>query len=127
MGQAVGRPQREPLRSLTATERSALDALARAGSERAERVARAKALLAVADSASFTAAAQQAGRRSPVAVRGLVARFNREGIQAVAPGHGGGPPQVYGACGVHKSGLSGCGVRSCRTARCGPLAHALGA
>ena len=96
MGQPLGRPQREPLRSLTAAERSALDALTRAGSERADRVARAKALLAVADGASFTAAAQQAGRRSHVAVGRLVARFNGEGIPAVEPGHGGGPPRAYG-------------------------------
>jgi len=87
---------------VTAEERSALDALAQAGSERADRVARAKALLAVADGASFTAAAQPAGRRSHVGVGRLVARFNREGIKAVEPGHGGGPPRAYGPTEVER-------------------------
>ena len=55
--------QKEPLRPLTPAERRALAAVARAGSERADRVARAKALLAVAAGASFAAAARAAGRR----------------------------------------------------------------
>ncbi len=102
MGQPRGRPQREPLRAVTVEEREVLEALARAGSERADRVARAKALLAVADGASFTAAAQQAGQRSHVGVGRLVARFNREGIQAIEPGHGGGPPRAYGPTAVER-------------------------
>ena len=53
-----------------------MERIARAGSERADRVARAKALLAVADGAPFTAAAQAAGRRAGDAVAHLVARFN---------------------------------------------------
>jgi transposase len=89
--------QKVPLRPLTAAEHSALDQIARAGSERADRVARAKALLAVAAGAPFTAAARAAGRRSGVAVRHLVARFNAEGLAAVDPRHGGGPPAQYGA------------------------------
>jgi hypothetical protein len=87
--------QEEPLRPLTPAERRALAAVARAGSERADRVARAKALLAVAAGASFAAAARAAGRTSGVAVRRLVARFNTEGVAAVTPGHGGGPPTRY--------------------------------
>jgi len=89
--------QKVPLRPLTAAEHSALDQIARAGSERADRVARAKALLAVAAGAPFTAAARAAGRRSGVAVRHLVARSNAEGLAAVDPRHGGGPPAQYGA------------------------------
>src|SRR5919202_1435545 len=89
--------QKVPLRPLTAEERSALEQLARAGSERAERVARAKALLAVAAGAPFTTAARVAGRRSGVAVGHLVARFNPEGLAAVDPRHGGGPPVQYRA------------------------------
>ena len=89
--------QKVPLRPLTAAERSALEQLARTGSERADRVARAKALLAVAAGAPFTTAARVAGRRSGVAVRHLVARFNAEGLAAVDPRHGGGPPLQYGA------------------------------
>jgi transposase len=95
----MSRRQKEPLRPLTEGERRALTALARAGSERADRVARATALLAVADGASFTAAARAAGRRSGDTVRGWVARFNREGVAAVTPGQGGGAggaPRRYG-------------------------------
>jgi transposase len=90
-------PQREPLRAPTADERAALAAVARAGSERADRVARAKALLAVADGAPFAAAARAAGRRAGAAVAKLAARFNKEGLAALAPRHGGGPPPAYGA------------------------------
>jgi hypothetical protein len=89
--------QRIRLRPLTAAERTALERVARAGSERATRVARAKALLAVADWASCTAAARAAGRRAGDAVAPLVARFNDEGIAALEPRHGGGPPVRYGA------------------------------
>jgi transposase len=70
--------------------------IARAGSERADRVARAKAVLAVADGAAFTDAARAAGRRSGEAVAGLVARFNREGLAALEPRHGGGATVQYG-------------------------------
>ena len=89
--------QKVPLRPLTRAERSALEQLDRAGSERADRVARAKALLAVAGGAPFTAAARASGRRSGVAVRHLVTRFNTDGLAAVDPRHGGGPPVQYGA------------------------------
>jgi hypothetical protein len=89
--------QKEPLRRLTAAERAALEEIARAGSERADRVARAKALLAVAAGKRFTAAAQAVGRRSGDAVAALVARFNKEGLAALDPRHGGGPAVVYDA------------------------------
>jgi hypothetical protein len=82
---------------VTPGERAELARLARAGSERADRVARAKALLAVADGARFTDAARAAGRRSGDAVAALVRRFNREGLAAVDPGHGGGAAVVYGS------------------------------
>jgi transposase len=58
-------------------------------------VARAKALLAVADGQSYTVAAQASGRRSGDAVRQLVERFNREGLAALTPGHGGGAKTQY--------------------------------
>jgi hypothetical protein len=92
----MGRPPKEPLRPLTASERAALEQLARATSERADRVTRAKLLLAVADGATFTAAAQRVGRRHGNAVGALVTRFNREGLAAVTPRYGGGPPSQYG-------------------------------
>jgi len=87
--------QQEPLRPWTAAERGALEQIARAGSERADRVARAKALLAVAAGRRFTDAARAAGRRSGDAVAKLVARFNKEGLVALDPQHAGGPPVVY--------------------------------
>jgi len=89
--------QKEPLRPLTAAERVALEQVARARSEQAERVARAKALLAVAAGKRFTEAAHEVGRRSGDAVAQLVARFNAEGLAALDPRHGGGPPVVYDA------------------------------
>jgi hypothetical protein len=92
----MARRQTAPLRPLTAAERTELEQVARATSARADHVARAKALLAVADGAPFTGAARAAGRRSGVAVAHLVARFNREGLAALAVRHGGGPPIQYG-------------------------------
>jgi hypothetical protein len=89
--------QKEPLRRLTAAERRALEAIARAGSERADRVARAKALLAVAGGTRFTDAARAVGRRSGDAVAQLVSRFNTEGLAALEPRDAGGPPVVYDA------------------------------
>jgi hypothetical protein len=89
--------QRDPLRPLSAAERRALEQIARAGSERADRVARARALVAVADGQRFTDAARSAGRRSGDAVAQLVSRFNTEGLAALDPRHAGGPPVVYDA------------------------------
>ena len=89
-------PQKCPLRSLTDAERRLLAQVARAPSERADRVARATALLAVADGAAFAAAARAAGRRSGDAVAKLVASFNAEGLAALEARHGGGPPVRYG-------------------------------
>jgi hypothetical protein len=96
-GRTMPHPQKEPMRPLQSEERASLEALARTGSERADRVARAKALLAVADGAGFAAAARTAGRRSGVAVAQLVRRFNAVGLLALTPGHGGGRAVVYDA------------------------------
>ena len=90
------RPQKEPLRPLAAHERATLEEVARSGAERADRVARAKALLAVADGARFTAAARAAGRRSGDGVAKLVARFNADGLAALTTRPGGRPPLRYG-------------------------------
>lgn len=92
----MSRRQKEPLRPLTSEERVLLERVQRACSERAERVARATALLAVADGASYTAAAQRAGRRSGDGVAQLVARFNAHGLAALDSRHGGGPARQYG-------------------------------
>jgi len=89
------RPQKEPLRPLTADEGVALERLSRAQAEPAALVARAKAVLAVAAGQSFTDAARAAGRTSGDAVAHLVARFNHDGLTALIPGHGGGQPKRY--------------------------------
>ena len=91
------RPQNAPLRVLTAGEQTQLERLSRSQTAPAAHVARARALLAVAAGYCFTAAARAAGRRSGDAVAHLVARFNREGLAAVEPGHGGGQPKRYTA------------------------------
>ena len=91
------RPQKDPLRPLTAEERKILKQVARAQSEPASHVARAKALLVVAAGKNYVKAAQAAGRRSGKAVSQLVSRFNQEGLAAIEPRHAGGPQVLYGA------------------------------
>jgi transposase len=93
----MSRRQKEPLRPLAADERGELERVSRAGSERADRVAHAKILLAVADGARLVDAASNAGRRSRHAVAHLVARFNDVGLAALDRPHGGGPAIQYGA------------------------------
>ncbi len=93
----MAHPQKAPLRALTEEERSLLHQMARSQSEPAGRVARAKALLAVAAGAAFTQAAQAAGRRSGDGVARLVAHFNRRGLAALDRQPGGGPPRRYAA------------------------------
>lgn len=90
------RRRKETLRPVRQEEREILEQIARAQSEPASHVARAKALLAVAEGKTYGAAAQAAGRRSNDAVSELVARFNREGLTALEPRHGGGPAIKYG-------------------------------
>lgn len=91
------RRRKDPLRPLTPEEREILEQIARGQSEPASHVARAKALLAVAEGETYGAAAQAAGRCSNDAVSQLVSRFNQEGVAAVEPRHGGGPAVKYGA------------------------------
>lgn len=91
------RRRKDPLRPLTQEEQEILEQIARAHSEPASHVARAKALLAVAEGKTYGAAAQVAGRRSNDAVSQLVSRFNQEGLAALEPRHGGGPAIKYGA------------------------------
>jgi len=82
---------------LTADERVELERVSRAGSDRADRVARAKALLAVAAGARYTDAAQAAGWRLGDTVADAVARFNVVGLAALDRKYGGGPAIRYGA------------------------------
>ena len=87
--------QKDPLRPLTAEERAQLAHVSRSRTEPAAHVAHAQALLAVAAGQRFTEAARAAGRRSGDAVAQLVARFNRAGLAALEPSHGGGQPKRY--------------------------------
>jgi transposase len=91
------RRQKDPLRPLTQEERKLLVRISRSHAEPAAHVARAKALLTVAEGKSYTEAAKAAGRRSGDAVSQLVWRFNREGLAALEPGHGGGRRTIYAA------------------------------
>ncbi len=81
---AMAPPAEDPVAPADRSERTRPGAgRPRAAAERADRVARAKALLAVADGATFAAAARAAGRRSGDAVAKLVARFNADGLAAL--------------------------------------------
>ena len=93
----MSRRKKDLVRPLSPQERVALEQVARAHGERADRVARAKALLAVADGATYTTAATMAGRRGGDGVAQLVARFNQRGLAALDRRYGGGPPVRSGA------------------------------
>jgi len=92
----MSRRRKDPLRGLTDEEHEILEMVARAQSEPASQVARAKILLAVAGGQTYQAAAEAAGRKSNDAVSHLVSRFNQEGLAALVPRHGGGPSIQYG-------------------------------
>lgn len=91
------RRRQNPLRPMTSGEHADLERLSRSESGAAGAVVRARMLLAVADGCSYVAAARTVGRRDGDAVTALVARFNREGLTAVEPRHGGGPIPKYTA------------------------------
>jgi transposase len=93
----MSRHQNDPLRPLTVAERKELARLSRSPSAPAAQVERARALLAIAEGASYTAAAHQVGRRHNETLSAWVSRFNHEGLAAVRPGHGGGARTRYAA------------------------------
>ena len=93
----MSRYRKDPLRPLAPEERKELSRLSRLQSAPAAQVARARALLAVADGASYTAAAHLVSRGHNETISAWVSRFNREGLAAVRPHHGGGPRIRYGA------------------------------
>ena len=92
----MSRRQKEPLRPLSGAERTFLLRLSRSQGAPAAQVARARALLAVADGQSYTAAAALVGRRIGDTVARWVADFNRGGLTALVPRHGGGHRVRYG-------------------------------
>jgi Homeodomain-like domain len=93
---ALSRCKTEPLRELTGDERQDLTRFARSQAIPAAEVTRARILLAVARGDDYQAAARAAGRHSGDAASHLVARFNAEGMAALAPRHGGGRRPTYG-------------------------------
>jgi transposase len=93
----MSRHQKDPLRPLTPDERTELTRLSRSQTAPAAEVDRARALLAIAKGASYTAAARLVGRGHNETISAWVSRFNREGLAAVRPHHGGGPRIRYGA------------------------------
>src|SRR3954464_3685206 len=80
----MSRRRKDPLRTLSADERSELARLSRSRHAPAAQVARATALLAVADGRRYLTAARRAGRRDGDTVAARVPRLHREGL-------GGGP------------------------------------
>jgi transposase len=92
----MARLPKQPLRPLTQDERTQLEALAHSRSAPADRIARAKEILAVADGSDFTHAALAAGHSARQGVAALVVRFNIEGMRAIQGHHGGGPAILYG-------------------------------
>jgi transposase len=93
----MSRRRKDPLRELTGDERRELTHLSRSRAATVVRVTRAVMLLAVADGSDYQQAARAAGRKSGDAVSHLVARFNREGLAALDPRHGGGHKPTYDA------------------------------
>lgn len=91
----MSRRRKDPLRPLSDDERRHLARLRRSSAAPAVHVARAVMLLAVADGSDYQQAARAAGRTSGDAVSHLVARFNREGLAALDPRHGGGHKPTY--------------------------------
>ena len=93
----MSRQQKDSLRPLQDTERVSLVRLSRSASAPAAQVARARALLAVAEGLSYTAAAQLVGRHTGDIVARWIASFNVVGLAAVVPRHGGSHTVSYGA------------------------------
>src|SRR3954447_15003167 len=99
----MSRRRKDPLRTLSADERGELARLSRSRHAPAAQVARATALLAVADGRSYLTAARRAGRRDgdTVAARGGPRRWGQGG--------GRGPP-------LHPRGPRGGGAAPWRRA-----------
>lgn len=85
------------MRVLTEQEQQALAHMARAGSERADVVTRARQVLLVASGRSYSQATVATGRRSYQSVSKLMTRFNRDGLAALESHGSGGHPSSYDA------------------------------
>ena len=82
--------RKDPLRPLTQEEKEFLEQLRRARSAPADQRARAAGILAVAEGKTYQEAARLCGRQQGTSVATWVSRFNREGLAALVPEHGGG-------------------------------------
>ena len=88
-------PQKEPLRAVTAAEHTRLDQVAKASSERADRVRRATALLAVVHGPASPQPRGGPACGAASTVTALVARFNRQGLAALTIAAGRGRKPTY--------------------------------
>lgn len=93
----MSRNQKNPLRELTEEEQKWLERISRSQSEPACHVIHAKEILAVANGHSYSEAARMAGKKTGDAVATMIIRFNKEGLQAIQPRHGGGAVVKYSA------------------------------
>jgi transposase len=91
----MSRRRKDPLRTLTDDERTQLVRLSRSATAPAAQGTRATLILLVSDGRDYQQAARGVGRKSGDAVSRLVARFNREGLAALEPRHGGGRTPAY--------------------------------
>jgi transposase len=91
---AMGRPRKEALRELKKEERKELERVVKATSERSDTVKRAKALLAVTEGATLTAAGLKADL-SREAVAQMVLRFNQRGLAVLEIAAGRGRKPTY--------------------------------
>ena len=92
----MSRHPKNPLRPLDNDEVAELERVGRSHTEPSIRVARAKAILAVNQGATYSVAAFLSGRKSDRSVSQLVGRFNQKGLDALDSCHGGGPLIKYG-------------------------------
>jgi len=93
----MSRRKSKPLRAVTQEEREELESISRERSAPSEMVIRATMLLRVNQGMGYQAVAESVGRRDGDRVSALVKRFNREGVSALIPRHGGGPAVQYGS------------------------------
>jgi transposase len=91
----MSRHKKDPLRPFSDSQQQTLQQISRSQTAPAVQVTRAKILLLVAAGSDYQDAAHAVGRRSGEAVSDLVTRFNREGLAALSPRHGGGQSKVY--------------------------------
>ena len=85
----MSRRQKDPLRPLTDEEQAILEEVSHSRSLPWVQVSRAKALLAVSEGKTFTQAAHSVGYKLGDSVADWVSRFNRDGLSALEPKHGG--------------------------------------